>query len=153
MLLEAVQECPSTMQLDIRIHVTQQAVNVVLPNGTAPSTDTMAPIEGKSDSFEKSTTSLSHFQSVKVVHGRPDIRALIDEEVNCSAGRVSVDGKSANSSESLLLIACAVSGPSSLADGVRSALVSCESARPSAVLRGTPRTTLHVEVSTLIAGV
>ncbi|KAF8607662.1 hypothetical protein BDV93DRAFT_603451 [Ceratobasidium sp. AG-I] len=129
LLLEAVQSCPSTLELDIRIHVTQHMVNVVLPNASTPSMDAMTPVEDKSGNFEKSSTSLSHFESVKVVGGRPDIHALIDEEISCSTGRVSVD----------------VSGPSSLADGVRGALVSCESARPSAVLRGTPRATLHVE--------
>lgn len=148
MLHEAVQSCPSTLELDIRIHVTQQTVSVVLPNSSTPSMEATTPIEGKSGTFEKSITSLSHFESVKVLDGRPDIRALINEEISCSTGRVSVEGEFCDGSiASLLLIACPVSGPSSLADGVRGALVSCESARPSAILRGTPRATLHVEVS------
>lgn len=148
LLLEVIQSCPSTLTLDIRIHVTQHLNSAVLAHVSNPSMDATTPTEDKFGSPEKSTASLSHFESVKVMNGRPDIHTLINEEISCSTGRISVDGEFCiNYSAGQLLIVCLVSGPSSLANGVRSALVSCETARPSAVLRGTPRTTLHVEVS------
>ncbi|QRV87582.1 Ferric reductase like transmembrane component [Ceratobasidium sp. AG-Ba] len=129
-LYAALQDCPSALQLDVRIHVTQPGVPVLVQD--KGSSESSTPIEAKPSPFEhkdKSTVSLESFTSAKVITGRPDISALLSEELESAIGQVSVD----------------VSGPASLAEGVRDALVACELATPSAVLRGTPRTTLHVE--------
>ncbi|KAG9087759.1 hypothetical protein FRC06_002376 [Ceratobasidium sp. 370] len=136
LLHEALQDCPPTILLEIRIHVTQPTVPVLAltRGGTPPEAAT--PIEEKPSSFrdkDESTPSLESFQSVKIFNGRPNIATLLDEELGSALGRVSVD----------------VSGPASLASAVRSALVACGAAKPSAVLRGTPRATLHVEAGLL----
>lgn len=128
LLHEVVQACPPTLQVNISIHVTQRSVPE-LPIEGNQSLDETTPIENKLSIAEKSTSSLSSFQAVKILSGRPDIAALLEEELGCAHGRVSVD----------------VSGPSALANAARDALVACEAAKPSAILRGVPRTTLHIE--------
>ncbi|CAE6393364.1 unnamed protein product [Rhizoctonia solani] len=129
LLQQAVQDCPSTLQLSINIYVTQQSLpELSHENGVKGDTTS---IEKKQSLAEISTTSLTSSQKAKVLSGRPDIGAMLKEELSCASGLVSID----------------VSGPSALADATRDALVACNEAQPAAVLRGLPRTTLHLEVS------
>lgn len=100
--------------------------------------------------------------SVRFISGRPNVSEVINQELSISNGRkVSVDGKcpvrwgtlawhhhesrsdlrTNNWFFSLLL----VSGPSQLAESVRSALVSSSYSSPAGVLRGGPSVTLHTE--------
>ncbi|KAG9127936.1 hypothetical protein FRC07_007376, partial [Ceratobasidium sp. 392] len=132
LLHEALRECPPTLLIEIRIHVTQTAIPALPHSESSPEATT--PVDDKPGSFgekDKSAVSLESFQSVKILNGRPNVATLLDEELGSAIGQVSID----------------VSGPMSLADGVRNALVACEAARPSAVLRGTPRATLHIELA------
>ncbi|KAG8747491.1 hypothetical protein FRC10_000627 [Ceratobasidium sp. 414] len=84
LLHEVLQDCPSTILLEIRIHVTQPAIPVLTHGGTLPEAAT--PIE------DKLTPSLESFQSVKIFNGRPNIATLLDEELGSALGRVSIDG-------------------------------------------------------------
>ncbi|KAJ1308586.1 hypothetical protein OPQ81_004284 [Rhizoctonia solani] len=129
LLQEALQGYPPTLQLTINIHVTQQNLSELLRVNMK--TEETMPVESKQSLAEKSTSSLLSPHVVKVLGGRPDIGAILEEELSCACGRASID----------------VSGPSALADAARDALVKCKEAQPAAVLGGVPRTTLHVEVS------
>ncbi|CAE6425501.1 unnamed protein product, partial [Rhizoctonia solani] len=127
LLQQAVQDCPPTMQLSVKIYVTQRSLPE-LPHKNAVIGDT-TPIEEKKSLAELSTASLASSRKARVLSGRPDISMILKEELSCASGRVSID----------------VSGPSALADATRDALVACNEAQPAAVLRGLPRTTLHIE--------
>ncbi|KAF8309427.1 hypothetical protein DL93DRAFT_2062937 [Clavulina sp. PMI_390] len=68
---------------------------------------------------------------VRVLHSRPDMQTVIDEELAASEGlKVSVD----------------VSGPGKLVEAVKHTLATSSFSSPAAVLRGGPSVTLHSEV-------
>lgn len=122
LLYEVIEACPPTLQLNIDIYVTKQVLKL-------PIVDEAAEIESRPSITEKSVASSSGFHVVKFLSGRPNLALLFKEELSSAHGRVSVN----------------VCGPSTLSDAVRDALTTCDAAKPSAVLRGVPRTTLHVE--------
>ncbi|KAH9899749.1 ferric reductase NAD binding domain-containing protein [Cubamyces lactineus] len=92
-----------------------------------------APSDGSStptspSEVEKFDKELPVYSSLKIVHGRPSIRRVLQESIDSSAGPVSVD----------------VAGPLSLSASV-SRILSSKLTSPANVLRGAPSVTLHVE--------
>jgi ferric-chelate reductase len=87
---EALQECPPTLELEIRIHVTQQTTPI-LPHCEIPP-NAVTPEENSSSFEDEPAISLANFRSVKILNGRPEIDVLLDEELGCAVGRVSVNG-------------------------------------------------------------
>ncbi|EKM59392.1 uncharacterized protein PHACADRAFT_169942 [Phanerochaete carnosa HHB-10118-sp] len=71
---------------------------------------------------------LPAYSALRILHGRPSIRKVLQEEIGVSTGPVSVD----------------VAGPSALSQSVAQALAS-EITSPMSVLRGAPSVSLHVE--------
>ncbi|KAF8709688.1 FAD-binding domain, partial [Rhizoctonia solani] len=128
LLQQALQDCPPALQLSLNIYVTQRSLPQ-LPRDNELG-DTIL-IKNKESLGEISTTSLASSRKARIFSGRPDIGIILKDELNCASGRVSID----------------VSGPSALADATRDALVACKEAQPAAVLRGSARTTLHLEIS------
>ncbi|KAH7343863.1 FAD-binding domain-containing protein [Rhizoctonia solani] len=111
----------------IKVYITQQSLpELVHENMVLNKT---VQIYSKQSLIEKSISSLTGFQVMKVLDGRPDIGAIFEEGLSCAGSRVSID----------------VSGPLALADATCDALVACSEAQLATVLRGVPRTTLHVE--------
>lgn len=72
--------------------------------------------------------SLPAYSALRIHHGRPSIRKLLQEEIGASAGQVSVD----------------VAGPSGLSQSIAQVLAS-DITSPMNVLRGAPSVSLHVE--------
>ncbi|KAH9850710.1 ferric reductase NAD binding domain-containing protein [Lenzites betulinus] len=83
------------------------------------------PSPADTGKFEKE---LPVYSSLKVTHGRPSIRRILQEGIDTSTGSVSVD----------------VAGPTSLSSSVSRAL-SSKLTSPTSVLKGAPSVTLHVE--------
>ncbi|KAF8974334.1 FAD-binding domain-containing protein [Flammula alnicola] len=106
-LIQALSATTASLTVEPRIYITGK--NYPIPE-TTPSTE------------------LPVYSSLKLIHGRPSIKKLLNDEIASSLGPISVD----------------VSGPSSLADSIRRALIS-DSATPAAVLKGSQPVTLHVE--------
>lgn len=153
------------LDLDIRIFVTQKASNdaptLTLNEKAPPSSQSPEGIkEGKVGSDDSSATSESTATLVEILrvgggrahfaYGRPDLRALIDEELAASDGlKVSVDGESSflllHSDQLLTILLGQVSGPSGIAQSVRHVTATSPFSSPSAALRGGPSVTLHTE--------
>ncbi|KAF8319363.1 hypothetical protein DL93DRAFT_2053705 [Clavulina sp. PMI_390] len=136
------------LDIDIRIFITQQTQprETITETGSEEKAgDDDEKPEGTPISTTPSETAWSPSQShtqlvdlveggggrVRVMHGRPDVHRLIEEELAISDGlKVSVD----------------VSGPGLLADAVKHALATSSFSSPAAALRGGPNVTLHSEV-------
>jgi len=107
-LVQALLEAPSHLQIDIRVHVTNLGADniespieklsekIVLDGSDydlaqLPST----PISSSSVTDEKTTSNpdLIKMRGVKIEKGRPDFKRLLEEEIACSVGPVSVDGE------------------------------------------------------------
>ncbi|KIM25520.1 hypothetical protein M408DRAFT_315075 [Serendipita vermifera MAFF 305830] len=145
-ITSAANNVPGTLDLDLRIHVTGAGGLVpTLGHGSEermPITPT-SPVE-KSGSTKGSHAEIAHIEEVstqgghstltrdtsvyKTRFGRPNIPAMIREEIEASTGPVSVN-------------AC---GPSRLTKAVRATLRSGP-AGPSAVLRGTAPVSMYIE--------
>ncbi|KAI9056559.1 hypothetical protein FKP32DRAFT_1585671 [Trametes sanguinea] len=89
------------------------------------STTPTSPTDMDKEKFEKG---VPVYSSLKIVHGRPSIRRILQEGIDSSMGPVSVD----------------VAGPSSLSASV-SRLLSSKLTSPANVLKGAPSVSLHVE--------
>ncbi|KAF8512481.1 ferric reductase NAD binding domain-containing protein [Gautieria morchelliformis] len=142
-LIQTLADAPSHLQIDVRIQVTGRDMADVLPTlektpqGTAEnSKDDLSipssPDGSKVDTDDKedidSEPELAKMRGVRIQNGRPDIHRILEEEVSCADGPVSVD----------------VCGPHALSEAVRSAL-SSGIAGPMGALRGRESVTLHVE--------
>ncbi|KIJ60858.1 hypothetical protein HYDPIDRAFT_97841 [Hydnomerulius pinastri MD-312] len=137
-LIRALQLAPPSLSVSIRIHVTGAPATIEpLPRlygngeGSEPSDDDsrseIVELEG-GKAMEKSKDSLLAIESVKVENGRPNLPAMLREEVECATGRMSVS----------------VCGSQAVARSVRRSLRFPVSS-PLNVLNGGPSVTLHVE--------
>jgi ferric-chelate reductase len=123
MLDAACAAAPVTLSIDLRLHVTTMAASFPsslekIPDINLLDTPINSPMSEYPPAFQPRT-----------LPGRPDLRAILSEEVNNAAGPVSVD----------------VSGPAALAQTVRTLLREPEIAGGLGVLRGRAPVTLHVE--------
>ncbi|RDB22637.1 putative ferric reductase transmembrane component [Hypsizygus marmoreus] len=124
-LTEALNSVTSSLSIEPRVYITGPNYPIPeVPFLSEPATPS-SPVESEKVAKEMI---LPVYSSLKLIHGRPSIRKLLHEEIGASLGPVSVD----------------VAGPSALTESVRRALRS-DVATPSAVLRGLPPVTLHVE--------
>lgn len=101
----------------------------------------------EADKREVVERELPTYTSLKLVHGRPSIKKLLQEEITEAQGPVTVDGGySFDDSLSRLNLnpELTAAGPGSMTQAVRKALQS-EFVGPSSVLRGTAPVTLHIE--------
>ncbi|KAH7890610.1 ferric reductase NAD binding domain-containing protein [Phlebopus sp. FC_14] len=145
MLIRALQLAPPSLSISIRINVTGASGTIEpLPRldrcGSEKDSDARVPDDGSLSeitdseldngrkSGEKSKDSLLALDFVKVENGRPDLPAMLREEVECTSGRMSVS----------------VCGSQAIARCVRRALRFPVSS-PLNVLNGGPSVTLHVE--------
>jgi len=122
-----VQLAPSSLCIEIRISVTGS------PSGSLSRfIDSDSGQSGGDDDKEeeKSPASVLGLSCVKATEGRPDLKAMLQEEVGTATGRMSVN----------------VCGSQSIASAVRCA-PRFSTAGPTSVLKGGLSVTLHVEPS------
>lgn len=88
-LSKALILAPSSLQVDVRIHITGSAQGSI---SQSFDDDSDHSVRGKE---EKDThlASVLDLETVKTAEGRPDIRAMLLEEVESTSGRMSVSGK------------------------------------------------------------
>lgn len=102
-LMELLSEVPSRLQVDIRVQVTTFGITDVLPTlekmpqQSARNSDEDVSSGSKIESEDKEDVD-SESESAKIgglrLHkGRPDIRGILEEEISCAHGPVSVDGE------------------------------------------------------------
>lgn len=137
-LIRALRLAPPSLSISIHIHVTGASTTIqTLPQSSGPNDDAK-PVrdDSRSDAVESqdgtdmkiSNNSLFAIESVKLAHGRPDLRAILRDEVKTATGRMSVS----------------VCGSQSIARSVRGALRFPVSS-PLRVANGGPSVTLHIE--------
>lgn len=134
-LIRALRLAPPSLSISIHIHVT----GVATTTETLPQSNDDAKLS-RNDSrsgtlelpdgedMEVSNNSLFAIESVKLAHGRPDLRAILQDEVKVATGRMSVS----------------VCGSQSIVRSVRGALRFPVSS-PLSVANGGPSVTLHIE--------
>ncbi|EIW61249.1 uncharacterized protein TRAVEDRAFT_69649 [Trametes versicolor FP-101664 SS1] len=128
-LNEALAAAQSTsLAIEPHVYITGPTCTIpeVQRTAYAPSDGTSTPPSpADTGKFEKE---LPVYSSLKITHGRPSIRRVLQEGIDSSTGPVSVD----------------VAGPSSLSASV-SRTLSSKLTSPTSVLKGAPSVTLHVE--------
>lgn len=89
-LTEAMARATSTLTVDPRIYITGKSQSI----SDVPSLpEDRASVSSSLDKEEISATSeLPVFSSLTLIHGRPNIKKVLDEEIELSLGPVSVDG-------------------------------------------------------------
>ncbi|OJA09419.1 hypothetical protein AZE42_03069 [Rhizopogon vesiculosus] len=132
-LIKAVRLAPSSLTISIRIFITGSAATSQPdlsskdnPAFSLPDSMEKNGIHKPSDASLAELSSLGTVGTIKV-HGRPNLDALLKEEINMASGRMSVT----------------VCGPHGIARAVRHALRFPECG-PSNILNGGPSVTLHV---------
>ncbi|RDB30109.1 Ferric/cupric reductase transmembrane component 1 [Hypsizygus marmoreus] len=121
-LLPALQHAPSTTIVDVRVFVTS-----VKEDASSWDDDSVeGNVEKRTERAGKSDTNALDHPAVRIQQGRPDLKHLLEAEINDSHGAISVN----------------VCGTHALADATRSAL---RAPRFLDVLKGGPTVTLHVE--------
>ena len=143
-LTEALSHATCSLSIELRMYLTAPSTKTSSSNASNAS-------EKCDHSAVKTTTMMSpteYHPSLKLVHGRPDIRRVLHDEIAActDGGPISVDGQHPFDEPlmSELTIVSAVAGPAGLTSAVRRALCS-DVAAPRAVLKGFPSVTLHVE--------
>jgi hypothetical protein len=102
-LIRALRLAPPSLSISIHIHVTGAPTTIqTLPQPSGPNDDAK-PVrdDSRSDAVESqdgtdmkiSNNSLFALESVKLAHGRPDLRAILRDEVKTATGRMSVSGQ------------------------------------------------------------
>ncbi|CDO68687.1 hypothetical protein BN946_scf184652.g14 [Trametes cinnabarina] len=123
---------PTSLLVEPHIYITGPTCTLpeMMPrsNSYTPSDGSSTPTSPTDVEKEKLDKELPVYSSLKIVHGRPSIRRILQEGIDASVGPVSVD----------------VAGPSSLSVSV-SRVLSSKLTCPTSVLRGAPSVTLHVE--------
>jgi ferric-chelate reductase len=152
-LAAACVKAPSTLQLDIRLHVSRaagpvstlvQSVDGSLHTSVKGSrADMSATVEELSTQGHTMTDKEEH---LRVHTGRPDVAVIIQEEIVASTGPVSIIGeltvnRIVQNLTRLLKLAC---GPFNLTEAVRASLRS-GAAGPSAMLHGGVSVSMHIE--------
>ncbi|KAG1727437.1 ferric reductase NAD binding domain-containing protein, partial [Suillus lakei] len=137
-LIRALRLAPPSLSISIHIHVTGASASIkMLSNSHGPNDNAkrvhdyshfeMAELQdGKVTEIKND--SLFAIDSVKLANGRPDLRAILRDEVKAATGRVSVS----------------VCGSQSITRSVRGALRFPVSS-PLSVASGGPSVTLHIE--------
>jgi ferric-chelate reductase len=142
MLAAALDAAPRHLVIELKIYVT--SVDSTSVSDGKETSSTGSPVISDAGIFdEKTFPALGGLSAmVRFNAGRPDVSALLREEIDATVGPVSVDGEHTR----LLFRTCAhrllVCGPESLANSVRSAL---RSEGGLGVLQGRAPVTLHVE--------
>ncbi|KAG1768915.1 ferric reductase NAD binding domain-containing protein [Suillus placidus] len=137
-LIRALRLAPPSLSISIHIHVTSAPETIeILPQSYGPNDDAKpARDDSCSDvvelqdrkAMEINNGSLFTIDSVKLANGRPDLQAILRDEVKTATGRMSVS----------------VCGSQSIARSVRGALRFPVSS-PLNVANGGPSVTLHIE--------
>ncbi|KAG2138475.1 ferric reductase like transmembrane component-domain-containing protein [Suillus clintonianus] len=133
-LIRALQLAPPSLSISIRIHVTgTPATDEALPHSYSPSDDARpvcnpSPPETVVLQDGRSKHSLFTVESAKLQSGRPNLPAILRDEVEMATGRMSVS----------------VCGSQEIARSVRRALQFPVSS-PLSVANGGPSVTLHIE--------
>ncbi|KAG2138486.1 ferric reductase NAD binding domain-containing protein [Suillus clintonianus] len=136
-LIRALRLAPPSLSISIHIHVTGAPSTIeTLPQSYSPKDEKRARDDSGSDIMELqdgkvveiNNDSLFAIESVKLAHERPDLWAILRDEVKATTGRMSVS----------------VCGSQSIARSVRGALRFPVSS-PLSVANGGPSVTLHIE--------
>ncbi|KAI0321845.1 FAD-binding domain-containing protein [Amylostereum chailletii] len=130
-LADTLAAAPASLSIEPRIYVTSThlpALQDSVPLIYGPSASLSRAIASKPSSNLSPDIQLPSYGALRIIPGRPNIRGLLQEEIEASPGPVSVD----------------VAGPSTIAQSVRNALCR-DAASPFGVLKGAPSVTLHVE--------
>ncbi|RDX53967.1 hypothetical protein OH76DRAFT_1342942 [Lentinus brumalis] len=125
-LSEAIAAAQSTeLVVDPAVYITGPTCAIPeIPRASSATSDgSSTPSE-----VDEGDKELPLYSSLKIVHGRPSIRRILQEGIDGSTGPVSVD----------------VSGPSALTQSVSHMLAS-KLTSPTSVLKGAPSVILHVE--------
>ncbi|KDQ51857.1 hypothetical protein JAAARDRAFT_198731 [Jaapia argillacea MUCL 33604] len=141
-LTQALTDAPSSLQIAVRINVTGAPTE---PPPSAPDAweddsihDVPSSLESripdpsqveKSKSKNSLAPSLLELPCVSIGRGRPDLKSMLGEEVECAEGRMFVN----------------VCGSQGISRAVRAALRANPFGGESGVMRGGPSVTLHVE--------
>lgn len=150
---------PSHVSLSVSIFI---APTPLLSDGTSTPTcedgregDTEKKVGAKenSESMEdEDVNANAKFDKIAVYHERPDVRKILEAEVEAAEGPVSVDGTFSSLTRQTLtddmMHVLTISGPDSLLAITRSAL-SSGFAGPLSVLKGAPTVQLNVEAFSL----
>ncbi|KAI0055998.1 hypothetical protein BV25DRAFT_1660362 [Artomyces pyxidatus] len=129
-LLDSLRQELPGVTVDVRIHVTSMTSDVPSLRGSEESISApVSPISVESPTKEHDDMSkIVQLPRTRVEHGRPDVRAIIEEAASLAAGSMAVN----------------VCGPAGLTADLRKALRS-PAAGPMSVLRGGPSISLFVE--------
>lgn len=143
-LSKALELAPSNVDIAVRIFVTGQSGQILPREGSWNEDESIhSSSEGASPVNKTRPSSLLNFPAVQLAQGRPDLSALLREEVETNTGRLSVTGKQAVSytcsrANVALVIVC---GSEGIARACRAAL----RLPMSTALNGGPSVVLHVE--------
>ncbi|KAF8665715.1 hypothetical protein AX16_000165 [Volvariella volvacea WC 439] len=128
-LTDSLSRVTPSLAIEPRVYITGSTYQI-------PEVPTLTSTGDKSPTDEKDNdiveTELPLYSSLKLIHGRPSIKKILQDEISISPGSVSVN----------------VAGPSSMTNSVRKALRS-KFAGPAAAFRGAPSVSLHVEAFVL----
>ncbi|KAH7909461.1 ferric reductase NAD binding domain-containing protein [Hygrophoropsis aurantiaca] len=127
-LAKAVQIAPSSLTVSILIHITNPRAQIVTPSGESESVHTVSEGQARTEKPLGDSQFNTSIPGLNIVHGRPDIEKLFQEETVLAVGSMSVN----------------VCGSQGIVQSVRSALAFPVSS-PLNVMRGGPSVTLHVE--------
>ncbi|KAH9483266.1 Ferric reductase transmembrane component 5 [Psilocybe cubensis] len=130
-LTDAMALTSSSLVIDPRIYITgKKAVVAEISNVTTRTSDSES-LSSSGSTLKKEISQsdiLEYSRSFTILHGRPNLDALLNEEIQMSPGQIAVN----------------VAGPSNLAASVRRTL-SSGSSSPMAALKGIPSVSLHIE--------
>jgi ferric-chelate reductase len=87
-LIAAIRNVPSDLEIKIHIHATSASTDTVSPETASKETPSI-----ESSIEEKPSSVYLPGPDLPVAHGRPDIRNLLDNEIDSATGPVSVDGE------------------------------------------------------------
>ncbi|KAG0696159.1 ferric reductase NAD binding domain-containing protein [Suillus ampliporus] len=131
-LIRALRLAPPSLSISIHIHITGEPATIeTLPFSYGPNNDAQPVRDGsRSDiaEFQDGKESILAIESVKLANGRPNLPAMLRDEVEMATGRMSVS----------------VCGSHGIARSVRGALRFPVSS-PLSIANGGPSVTLHIE--------
>ncbi|KAF4574850.1 Ferric/Cupric Reductase Transmembrane Component [Pleurotus pulmonarius] len=125
-ITNALNVAPPSLSIEPRIYVT--GPNYPIPKVPVLQSDGSTSSSTSSLPSDLTSQDLPQYSALKLSHGRPSMKKLLQDEITSALGPISVD----------------VAGPSALSHSVRRVLATAPAA-PSAALRGVPDVTLHVE--------
>ena len=146
-LTKALELAPSDIEISIRIFVTSGKVPELAQTETRSfNEDDSVHSSSDGTAIGKSRpSSLLNFPVVQVSQGRPDLRALLREEVDANTGRLSVTGTGSDRYESLPYSSSHLGSPVCGSQGIARTCRSALKIPMSVTLNGGPSVVLHVE--------